>query len=52
MTPLLERDHVDKRGDQLKFHQYWTLLIPPGRDQALKEQVFIFVTTKLVNTGT
>ena len=29
MTQLLKRDQVDKRGDQLKCHQEWTLLMPP-----------------------
>ena len=35
MTQLPKRDQVDKKGDQLKFHQSWTLLLPPQRNQAL-----------------
>ena len=35
MTQLLKRDQVDKRGDQLKFHQKWTLLLPPQKKPSI-----------------
>ena len=38
MTQLLRRDQVDKKGDQLKFHQQWILLLPQQRIQALGQQ--------------
>ena len=53
-THLLPYDPVamDKREELHKFHQSWILPLTPLRSQALEKLGFIFVTTRLVNTGT